>query len=75
MTFPFPIYNRKMTYEMEFRMKYNLVAVVVVPSTDVGLVCLLLLGTIAYTNGGARGVVVIVVGKEHGNTSSNPGRD
>ena len=25
--------------------------------------------------GGARGVVVITVGNEHGNTSSNPGRD
>ena len=25
--------------------------------------------------GGARGVMVIVVGKEHGNTSSNPERD
>ena len=25
--------------------------------------------------GGARGVVVIVVGNEHGDTSSNPGRD
>ena len=26
-------------------------------------------------NGGARGVVVIVVGNGHGDTSSNPGRD
>ena len=26
-------------------------------------------------SGGARGVVVIVVGNEHGDTSSNPGRD
>ena len=26
-------------------------------------------------NGGARGVIVIVVGNEHGDTSSNPGRD
>ena len=25
--------------------------------------------------GGARGVIVIVVGNEHGDTSSNPGRD
>ena len=25
--------------------------------------------------GGARGVMVIVVGNEHGETSSNPGRD
>ena len=25
--------------------------------------------------GGARGVMVIVVGNGHGNTSSNPGRD
>ena len=25
--------------------------------------------------GGARGAIVIVVGNEHGNTSSNPGRD
>ena len=28
-----------------------------------------------YTIGGARGVMVIVVGNEHGDTSSNPGRD
>ena len=27
------------------------------------------------TSGGARGVVVIAVGNEHGDTSSNPGRD
>ena len=27
------------------------------------------------TFGGARGVIVIVVGNEHGDTSSNPGRD
>ena len=27
------------------------------------------------TAGGARGVVVIVVGNGHGDTSSNPGRD
>ena len=27
------------------------------------------------TEGGARGVIVIVVGNEHGDTSSNPGRD
>ena len=26
-------------------------------------------------NGVARGVIVIVVGNEHGDTSSNPGRD
>ena len=26
-------------------------------------------------DGGARGVVVIAVGNEHGDTSSNPGRD
>ena len=26
-------------------------------------------------SGGARGVMVIVVGNGHGNTSSNPGRD
>ena len=26
-------------------------------------------------NGGAHGVMVIVVGNGHGNTSSNPGRD
>ena len=26
-------------------------------------------------DGGARGVIVIVVGNEHGDTSSNPGRD
>ena len=28
-----------------------------------------------WHEGGARGVVVIVVGNGHGNTSSNPGRD
>ena len=27
------------------------------------------------TNGGARGVMVIVTGNGHGDTSSNPGRD
>ena len=27
------------------------------------------------SSGGARGVVVIAVGNEHGDTSSNPGRD
>ena len=27
------------------------------------------------SSGGARGVIVIVVGNEHGDTSSNPGRD
>ena len=27
------------------------------------------------SDGGARGVIVIVVGNEHGDTSSNPGRD
>ena len=26
-------------------------------------------------NGGARGVMVIIVGNGHGDTSSNPGRD
>ena len=48
---------------------------------------MLLIGYRSYTNpilggargvvvkGGARGVVVIVVGNEHGDTSSNPGRD
>ena len=30
---------------------------------------------IDFNLGGARGVVVIAVGNEHGNTSSNPGRD
>ena len=30
---------------------------------------------IPYSFGGARGVVVIVVGNGHGDTSSNPGRD
>ena len=28
-----------------------------------------------FEAGGARGVIVIVVGNEHGDTSSNPGRD
>ena len=27
------------------------------------------------TSGGARGIMVIVVGNGHGDTSSNPGRD
>ena len=31
--------------------------------------------TIKVDWGGARGVVVIAVGNEHGDTSSNPGRD
>ena len=31
--------------------------------------------TIDNLCGGARGVVVIAVGNEHGDTSSNPGRD
>ena len=31
--------------------------------------------TITFTFGGARGVMVIVVGNGHGDTSSNPGRD
>ena len=30
---------------------------------------------IGYICGGARGVMVIVVGNGHGDTSSNPGRD
>ena len=30
---------------------------------------------LSHTGGGARGVMVIVVGNGHGNTSSNPGRD
>ena len=30
---------------------------------------------INMNHGGARGVVVITVGNEHGDTSSNPGRD
>ena len=35
------------------------------------------LGFMAYQTflGGARGVIVIVVGNGHGDTSSNPGRD
>ena len=35
--------------------------------------CLIIIITIFY--GDARGVVVIVVGNGHGDTSSNPGRD
>ena len=31
--------------------------------------------SIKSKNGGARGVIVIVVGNGHGDTSSNPGRD
>ena len=30
---------------------------------------------INYCLGGARGVIVIVVGNEHGDSSANPGRD
>ena len=30
---------------------------------------------LSYEYGGARGVMVIVVGNGHGDTSSNPGRD
>ena len=33
------------------------------------------LASLSLKNGGARGVVVIVVGNGHGETSSNPGRD
>ena len=32
-------------------------------------------GVIVIVSGGARGVIVIVIGNEHGDTSSNPGRD
>ena len=32
-------------------------------------------GSIKTQTGGARGVMVIVVGNGHGDTSSNPGRD
>ena len=28
-----------------------------------------------FTDGGARGVVIIIEGNGHGDTSSNPGRD
>ena len=35
----------------------------------------MLLFIISNIVGGARGVVVIVVGNGHGDTSSNPGRD
>ena len=31
--------------------------------------------SIKFTNGGARGVMVIVVGNGHGDSSSNPGRE
>ena len=34
-----------------------------------------LISSSAWKNGGARGVMVIVVGNEHDDTSSNPGRD
>ena len=34
-----------------------------------------ILSLLAIPVGGARGVIVIVVGNEHGDTSSNPGRD
>ena len=37
--------------------------------------CGLLVKEVAATSGGARGVMVIVVGNGHGDTSSNPGRD
>ena len=30
---------------------------------------------VEQSNGGARGVIVIIVGNEHGDMSSNPGRD
>ena len=33
------------------------------------------LNSYELTQRGARGVIVIVVGNEHGDTSSNPGRD
>ena len=34
-----------------------------------------IISIIFYYFGGARGVMVIVVGNGHGDTSSNPGRD
>ena len=38
--------------------------------------CILSSSALSYVVfGGARGVVVIVVGNEHGDTSSNPGQD
>ena len=33
------------------------------------------LTVIVIGDGGARGIIVIVVGNEHGDSSSNPGRD
>ena len=39
------------------------------------LSCILYGVLIMYNMGGARGVMIIVVGNEHGDTSSNPGRD
>ena len=37
--------------------------------------CFLNINNLCINFGGARGVIVIVVGNEHGDTSSNPGRD
>ena len=35
----------------------------------------IIVGPLDNENGGARGVMVIVVGNGHGDTSSNPGRE
>ena len=48
----------------------------VIPKTQKMVLDASLLNTQYYDErGGARGVIVIVVGNEHGDTSSNPGRD
>ena len=44
-------------------------------STKICITYLALSGVARGVYGGARGVVVIVVGNQHGDTSSNPGRD
>ena len=42
---------------------------------DIGFFLINLGQTIFFSLGGARGVMVIVVGNEHGDSSSNPGQD
>ena len=43
--------------------------------TSVGRSAKMYLYQLCVKNGGARGVMVIIVGNRHGDTSSNPGRD
>ena len=56
--------NRALTYDLS--------RVIPGPKVEVRIIYLL---NLRGARGGAHGVIVIVVGNEHGDTSSNPGRD